>query len=431
MVSDDQQIADRVLAGLEALPHGARLLRALEGSDPAVAARGRRAPRVEGALGGVHLVGGAVRDLLRGEEPRELDLLVEPGSLGEGSWAGPAVADELKRRLDGVGHVQHDRFGTAALELRDGTAVDVATSRTERYPEPGTLPKVEPADVAADMARRDFTTNAIAVGISGDRRGAVHHAQHALEDLEARRLRVLHDASFLDDPTRLVRLARYATRLRFEVEPHTRRLAEEAVAAGAQTTAGVARMGAELLLLLGEPDPVDALLELDGLGALDPDLHFEEGILRDALLLLPEDGSRVHLLLAALARDADAKRLKSWLAGIHLRGADTVLDAARGPEELAAAMRGAAPSELHRLLHRLPPEAVALAGALGAEDEARAWLGRHRRVHLRITGDDLVRAGVPQGPEIGRRLQRALARKLDEGLDSREDELAAALGSDA
>ena len=426
----DAEIAERVLAGLEALPHGARLLGALAGESAAQArTEGRRAPRIEGPLGGVHLVGGAVRDLLRGSDPSELDLLVEPGAVGDDVWAGLALADELKRRLGGVGHV-HERFGTAAVALRDGTAIDVATSRTETYPEPGALPEVAAAGVADDMARRDFTVNAIAVGISEDRRGVVHRAPRAVEDLEVAQLRVLHDASFLDDPTRLVRLARYATRLGFGVEPHTRRLAEEAVAANAQTTAGVARMGAELLLLLAEPEPVDALVALDDLGALDPDLHVEAGTLRDALALLPEDASRTHLLLAALARGADPQRLKSWLAGIHVRGADTVLDAARDPEGLAAAMRGAAPSELHRLLHRLPPEAVALAGALGAEDEARAWLGRHRRVHLRITGDDLVRAGVPQGPEIGRRLQHALARKLDAGLATREDELAAALGSE-
>ena len=423
---DDGDIAARVLERLEALPHGARLLQALASPEGARRKEGRRAPRVDGPLGGVHLVGGAVRDLLRGERPSELDLLVEPGGLGEGLKAGPALADELKRRLDGEGHV-HERFGTAVVTLRDGTEVDVATSRTERYPRPGALPEVTAASVDADMARRDFTVNAIAVGISADTRGQVHQAPHAVEDLDAGRLRVLHDASFADDPTRLVRLVRYATRLGLMVEPHTQSLARAAVAADAPATAGVARMGSELLLLLEEPDPVAALVALDALGVTDPGLRVEPDLLRSALALLPDDGSRTHLLLAALGRHADRSRLKSWLAGIHLRGADAVLDAAAGPEALASLLRGAAPSELHRLLHRLPPEAVALAGALGAEEEARAWLERHRLVHLRITGDDLVAAGVPRGPEVGRRLEAALARKLDDGLATREDELAAAL----
>ena len=425
---DDGDIAERVLARLEALPHGARLLRALASPEGARQKEGRRAPRSGGPLGGVHLVGGAVRDLLRGDRPTELDLVVEPGALGDGLTSGPALADELKRRLDGAGQV-HERFGTAAVALRDGTEVDVATSRTERYPRPGALPVVAPAGVDEDMARRDFTVNAIAVGISADRRGQVHHAPQAVADLDAGLLRVLHDASFLDDPTRLVRMVRYATRLGLEVEPHTRALAAEAVAAGAPATAGVARMGAELLLLLAEPDPVAALIALDELGVTDPDLRVEPEVLRRALALLPGDGSRTSLLLAALAREADPGRLKRWLAGIHLRGADAALAAARDPAGLASAMRGGSPSELHRVLHRLPPEAVALAGALGAEDEARAWLDHHRRVQLRITGDDLVAAGIPRGPEIGRRLQVALERKLDEGLATREDELAAALAS--
>jgi len=417
---------------LAALPHGARLLGAL--AEPHAVTRrteGRRAPGVDGPLTGVHLVGGAVRDLLRGGAPPvELDLVAERD--------GPAVADELRRRLDGVGHV-HERFGTASVMLRDGTRIDVATARAETYPRPGALPEVTVGvTLAEDLARRDFTVNAIAVGLSPDRRGAVHAAPHALEDLAGRRLRVLHDRSFVDDPTRLLRLVRYAARLGFAVEEGTAALARAAFAAGAPGSAGVARISAELRLLLAEADPVAALEELVALAGdarpdavLAPDLVVEPAVLRAALALLPGDGDRVALLLAGLAWRAPSARLKGWLAAIHLPGPVAALDAARDPPGLADAMRAATtPSALHAVLARRSVEAVALAGAHGAEEAARRWLGELRHVRLDIDGADLVAAGVAPGPQLGAALRRALAAKLDGRATTREGELAAALSSD-
>jgi tRNA nucleotidyltransferase (CCA-adding enzyme) len=394
------EIADTVLRRLAELPAGERLLGVVD--------------RVEG----VHLVGGAVRDLLLGgPPPRDLDLVAE----GD----GVAVARALAARLGGEVVVVHGRFGTASL---DGVGLNVATARKESYPRPGALPEVRAGSLADDMARRDFTVNAIAVGLSPDRRGVVHHAPHALEDLDARCLRVLHDASFVDDPTRLVRLARYAARLGFSVEERTGALARDAFAAGAPATAGRARMGSELLLLLREPAPIRGLATLRSLAGdapLDPGLEVDEALLERAAALLPGDPL---VLLAAAALHVPRDRLAAWLAESHVPDAGVVLDAVDDPEGLAEAMREApSRSALWRLLRRRTAQAAALAGALGADDQARAWLDDVRRVQLAITGDDLLRQGIPQGPEIGARLEAAFARKLDEGLASREEELAAAL----
>lgn len=412
---------DDLLARLRALPAGARLLAVLDAPDAEATRGGRRAPEVAGPLAGVWLVGGAVRDLALGRSPAELDLVVEGDAR--------AVASEIGRRLDGAGRA-HELFGTHTVEA-PGLRVDVAMARTERYPRPGALPEVRAASLPEDLLRRDFTVNAIALGVSAERRGEVACAPHALQDLAAGRLRVLHDASFVDDPTRLLRLVRYAARLGFAVEPSTERLAREALAARAPETAGVARMGNELMLVLGEAVDVAvrALVRLRELGG-GAELVIDADVMRRAAGLLPDGECHVRVLLAALARRIERARLAAWLAGMHLRRADAavVLDAADDPEGLAAAMRAAArPSELAVLLRRRSVEAVALAGALGAEEAARRWLGDLRRVGLRITGSELIAAGVPQGPEIGRRLDAALARKLDEGLATREDELAAAL----
>jgi tRNA nucleotidyltransferase (CCA-adding enzyme) len=382
------------------------------------------------AYDGVHLVGGAVRDLLRSERPRELDVVVE---------------GEIERLLQGLGGeaVIYDRFGTASVSL-GGARIDIARARRERYPQPGALPDVEPASVAEDLLRRDFTVNAIAVSLGGVQRGEVHAVDHAREDLAAGRMRVLHERSFLDDPTRLLRLARYAARLGFAVEPHTAELAGAAIAEGALGTVSGARVGAELRLALAEPDPLAALAELDRLGvlrALHPRLRLEPALLRGALGLLPTDDGRPDLLLLAglvlpLALRADDEpraEIAALLDRMEFPAADrdrVATAAATVPrlvDELPAATR---PARLRALALAVPLEAVALAGAISAPaaETARRWLEELRHVRLRIDGDDLLAAGIPQGPEIGRRLDAALDRKLDGELTGeRETELKAAL----
>src|SRR3954451_10125062 len=191
----------------------------------------------------VSVVGGAVRDVLLGLTPHELDFVVEGDAV--------AVARRAAERLGGRVTV-HERFGTATVEASDAT-FDLAGSRRERYERPGALPDVElGASLPEDLARRDFTVNAIALHLAD---GELIYHDGACEDLEAGVLRVLHDGSFRDDPTRLLRLARYAARLAFSAEPRTDQLAAEAVAGGALDTVTGARLGAELGLLLGEPEP--------------------------------------------------------------------------------------------------------------------------------------------------------------------------------
>jgi tRNA nucleotidyltransferase (CCA-adding enzyme) len=352
---------------------------------------------------GVWVVGGAVRDALLGREPRELDLVVE----------GDAVA--LARRLGGVRAV-HERFGTAVLE-----GADLAAARRETYAAPGALPDVElGATVPEDLARRDFTVNALAVRLA-DGEGAAWAG--ALEDLEVGRLRVLHDRSFLDDPTRVLRLARYAARLGFAPDEHTAALARAAIAGGALDTVTGARLGAEVRLALREPLPA-ALLELarDGLGAT----VIHPAFAPDPGLALPP-GLPLAWLGAALL-DAPPGELRAALDRLGFPAAerDAVLAAARG-RELAAALRAATrPSEVAALARRRPPEALAVAAALGAGEPVRRWEDELRHVGLEIDGQDLMAAGL-SGPAVGAGLQAALAAALDGAATDREGQLRAAL----
>ena len=370
---------------------------------------GRRLLDAAAGVEGVHLVGGAVRDLLLGREPRELDVVVE-GDVGP-----------LAERL-GAQATVHERFGTATVHA-GGCRFDLAAARAESYARPGALPDVRPAAIDADLLRRDVTVNAIALELAG---GELRAVEHAHEDLAARRLRVLHEASFADDPTRLWRVARYRARLGFELEEHTAALAAQAVAAGALATVSPARIGNELRLALAEPDPVAALESAAALGLapwLEPDRERAEA----ALALLPEGEGRRDLVVLAASLAAGADEL---LERLGFGAADrAVLRAAERAPQLARAMTAAQrPSELARVLRGLPAEAVALAGAHGAHEPARRWLQELRHVALQIGGEDLLAAGVQRGPQIGRSLDAVLDMRLDGRLDrGRDAELAAAL----
>lgn len=375
--------------------------------------------RLAGWTEDLYLVGGAVRDLMLGGEPVDLDLVA------------PGRVDGLAARL-GDAIASHDRFGTASAEL-EGHRYDFARARSETYAHPGALPEVSPAGIEDDLARRDFTVNAIALGVLGPRRGELLAAAGALEDLRAGRLRVLHDASFIDDPTRLLRLSRYQSRLGFEVEPHTLQLAETAVAAGGLRGLSGERIGAEVRLLAAEPDPVAAFaalsdLRLDaaietGFGLREPELA------RAGLALLPEDGQPGTLVLGAALTGLHAGARSSLLNRLAFpaRDRDRILDAAGGPDLARRLSRARAPSEIAAAVGSAGPEAVALAGASGAAGPARQWLGRLRQVGLEISGTDLISAGVAPGPAIGRGLAAALGARLDDRAPDRETQLAVAL----
>ena len=406
----------------------------------------------------VELVGGAVRDLLLGGTPRELDVVVADDAA--------AFANELARRLNalaGQGSTErfqsssHERFRTA-LVWWDGSRIDVATRRSERYPQPGGLPEVVEGTPEEDLQRRDFTVNAIALSLGGTHRGELRTVPGALEDLSARRLRVLHDGSFIDDPTRLLRLARYRARLSFAIDEHTAGLAAAAVSARALDTVSLARIGAELRLALSEANMVAAIASIDDLGllrALPAELSFDEEAALEALAFLSEAGAdtRPDLLLLVMLLapggypiyqfidDPARGRITCLLDDLEFSATDRdlVLKAlTEGPaiaQELAWAET---PSEIHETVSRASLEAVALVGALAAlyaeghdnviTEAARRWLAELHSVRLQITGEDLLAAGIPEGPEIGRRLEVVLRMRLDGELpDEREAQVRAAL----
>jgi len=382
--------------------------------------------RIQGSLHdvpGAFLVGGAVRDLLREAVPRDLDVVVEGDAAAA---AGVAAA-----RLGGAA-VAHERFNTASVEAGD-LCFDIAGARRETYRDPGALPEVEPAPLREDLERRDFTVNAMAAALADADLGTLHAAPRALEDLDAQLLRVLHERSFVDDPTRLLRLVRYAARLGFGLEAQTRSLAEQAARGGALDTVSGARVGAELRLTLAEKAAGEAIglaAELGVWAGLGPGLDAGSQLTGEALAHLPP-GGREHLVrLAVACRQIPRADLRAWLADLEYTAGerDAVLAAALDAPELAGRLRSAGQSsEIAALARGRPPEALAVAAALGAEAAVACWESELRAVRLEITGEDLLAAGVPEGPAIGEGLAAALRARLDGAAAGRESQLAVAL----
>ena len=388
----------------EFLPEPGELLdrvRALPAAAPLLAAPRRPA-------GPVYLVGGAVRDLLLGGAPFDLDL----GRRGRrGGVRGVAGRDA------------HGARPLRDLDRRAGRASPTTSRRARRetYAHPGALPDVEPAPLAEDLRRRDFTVNAIAIALGGGPPGRADAAPRALEDLDARRLRVLHDRSFIDDPTRLFRLARYAGRLGFEIEPHTRALADEAID-GRRARHGQrpARRRRAAGCSPASDDPVGALLALARARARPrraPRLRARRRGARPAARSRccradgrprpPRAGAR------GAGRPRGGAAGAARLAGVRGRGSRR--DRRRRHARRELARRSGRPPRRRR---RSPPRRAARRpswsrwpGALGPERPAREWLERLRHVRLDDRRRDLLAAGVPEGPADRPRPARGAGRE--------------------
>jgi tRNA nucleotidyltransferase (CCA-adding enzyme) len=380
---------------------------------------------------GVFLVGGAVRDVLMNEPSFDVDIAVE----GDGIAFGHALARALGGRV-----APHDKFGTAVV-VHQGGRVDVATTRTEFYDYPGALPAVEQATIRQDLYRRDFTINAMAVSLKGEDFGRLVDYFGGLRDLERGVIRVLHNLSFIDDPTRIFRAIRYENRYGFRMDTHTLALARACVEMELVGELSSARLRDELQALLSEEEIGDSLRRLAELGvdrAIHPHLAAGEeaaALVREVDELrrrLAPEAPTWRVRLAVLARRLPPDELYEWFERLKLRrrDADRIADAvtvAPRLRELAAVT--AEPAALRELIRPHDPDGALLA-LTGAEGAAREGLLRYfeelRRVRLEISGGDLVELGLTESPRVGAVLDELLRRKVNGELDGRAAELEAA-----
>ncbi|MBJ7457016.1 MAG: CCA tRNA nucleotidyltransferase [Thermoleophilia bacterium] len=361
--------------------------------------------------GDVSAVGGVVRDALAGlGHGPDLDLVVEGDAVAEAARIGRALGARV---------VAHPRFGTAHIELPHGGHVDLVSARTETYAAPGALPTVGPGSLLDDLARRDFTVNAMALGLCGTRAGELIDPHDGAADLAAGLLRAVRADTFVEDPSRLVRAARYAARLDLALAPGT-----EAAARAVAPVLGLgsARIAEELRRVLDEDGATGAL-----------------ALLRDLGVPWVREGARVAIAaLEAAAAHPGAPAVPVWalrlgggveadaVAGAALPGWARAIaaEAAAGAGLAERLSQAAAPSEIDRMLRAVPPATAIGALAAGAPAVAGWWASDRAPS---VTGADLVRAGVAPGPAIGRALAEVRAALLDGRVDDHDAQLALAL----
>lgn len=416
--------AQKFLGSVETLlPEYAR--DALRRLGEVAAERGQRA----------HVVGGFVRDMLLGRRNLDLDIVVE----GDGVAFAESAAHALGARVR-----VHRRFGTAVLVLSREFHIDIASSRSEYYTKPGALPTVERSTLRQDLFRRDFTINAMAACIDPDCFGQLADPFGGLRDLEHGIVRVLHGLSFIDDPTRVLRAARFEERYGFRMDASTEELARRAVAMHVLGEVSGARIREELIDILEEEHPEQVLARLHVLGALDElaPVDADAAALPAAMegthlavmhlsKMLSRPLRRRVALTAAFATIGTPSACERWLRH-HRFGREysevALAVASRSHTVLRTLQdrRGMRDSRLYRLLQTLPPEALAVLWAR-VDDLGRARIDRYAgtlaSIRPAVSGRDLIEMGMEPSEAFTAILARALDDRLDGRAVGREAEL--------
>jgi len=378
------------------------------------------------------LVGGPVRDMLLCRPSPDLDVSVEAHC----REIGAALARELGGKF-----VYHSRFLTGSVLLADSDlasrssslappCIDLAQTRTETYARPAMLPTVKPASIEADLCRRDFSINAIACDITPPDFGRLIDPCSGRKDTKQRLIRVLHDQSFLDDPTRAFRAIRFAVRLGFEIEPDTLKLMRSCIRERLPGLLTPERILYELKLICAEPLAVqtfEAVLKEGLLASCFPGSTF--AINRSSFIAslhrlgLSSAGPDL-LYLFVLSRLPLAERFP--ITRIERDSVAAVAAFGRIRARLARTRR---PSAVYRLLKPLPTPALELVRRLEPRPVAGnicRYLDDFSQTRLRLTGNDLRRLGLRPGPEYRRVLDKVRYARLDGKISSAEDEFALA-----
>lgn len=396
------------------------------------------------------LVGGFVRDLLVAEKNYDLDIVVDKDAI--------AFATQLANILDGA-LVPHAKFGTATVvkpwpqwlgepfRSDDKFKIDVATARREEYAEPGSLPKVSFSDIKNDLYRRDFTINAMALCINKERFGDFVDFFGGLEDLEKGLIRVLHDKSFLDDPTRIFRAVRFEKRFGFKVEHHTEYLIKHALRREMFGRTENQRIRDELIRMLSEPTALESILrmkELNELRFIHPNLKLSRSFrsrFRNIGMELDWYRSSVPgkrkldlwlinfmILISELSLPETKDVLKRF---VFNKSSTTRVERCKAFSvaaiEKLSENRELKPSRIWEILIKFSHESLLYMLSEGineqAEERIRSFLKKYSTVKLCVSGADIKNMGVVPGPVYRKTLSDVLRAKLDGMVSGRKEEL--------
>ncbi len=381
----------------------------------------------------VYMVGGFVRDLIMNHKNLDIDIVVE----GSGEEFAKEAAKTLIGRL-----TYHEKFATAVIILPDGFRVDVATARTEFYEHPAALPQVELGSIRQDLFRRDFTINAMAISIRTKSFGELLDYFGGEDDIADRKIEVLHELSFIDDPTRIFRAVRFEQRYGFQMSNDTEKLIVSAVKMELIGRLTGVRIRDEIVALLNEPAPWQPLKRLEELGvliSLNDKLKVDKPIetrLREVSKALAHFRTLIRhpfrrwlVFLMGFVERIPSQELDVFFRTLKLRKEDCEI-ALSGLEKTPGILKALVKHDLtnsaiYVILRELPEETVFYVYAR-APKLASNYIERYfniRGTRIDVTGNDLIEMGQKPSLEFSKVLDRLLMAKIDGHVYSREEQL--------
>ena len=393
----------------------------------------------------VYLVGGFVRDLLIGIDNLDMDVTVE----------GDAIFfTERFVELYGGRVRSHKKFGTAVLILHDDRKIDVASTRLEYYDSPGVLPTVERASLRHDLYRRDFTVNTLAICINGNRFGQLTDHFGGQQDIQERVVRVLHNLSFVEDPTRVFRAIRFEQRLGFHIAPHTENLMQSAVRMNLLEKLGGERLLSELVQIMREKEPIAAITRMASFGLL-PYIHpglklvaATERVLRETgqvmawlrLLYLEEKCEPWQVYLLALCDALSPQEFHDVSVRLAIPGrlalrlcsqrhlVFSTLNAVKRRLKQPAEVQN---SQIYSWFSGLSLEMLSYLAARASSEQIRRFVSLYltilRTIVPVLNGEDLRELGLEPGPLFRRMKNRLLQARLNGEVSNRDEEVALVL----
>lgn len=384
-----------------------------------------------------YLVGGFVRDLFLGAANFDVDLVIEGDAI--------VFAKELSERLS-LHVLTHKRFGTATLSGLSGFKADFASARSERYEKPAALPIVAPGLIQDDLARRDFTINAMAISINASEFGRVVDFCGGLDDLKKGVVRALHSLSFIDDPTRILRAVRFEQRFDFKIERETFRWIRQACRRRMLQIVQKHRLRDELVLLFKEPAPLRSLRRLSdlcGFSFVAPALRFRRSWLRE----FHETARKISWCRERLAHRRHIEPYAMYLAlffyalplkeikkamldfAFHKGESSRALSLKENFPKIDKDLKQAVvrPSTVFRLLEPLSYEVILLCDVLSRHPRVsrriEEFLFVHNGSRPHTRGEDLKGLGVPPGPHFKKILEEIQFARIDGKVRDKEEEL--------
>jgi tRNA nucleotidyltransferase (CCA-adding enzyme) len=377
-----------------------------------------------------YLVGGIVRDIILNVRSLDIDL-VSDGAI---TW----VPEIMKNRS--VKKIIRSQFSTVKVLFTKGFIFDIARARKETYPAPASLPVIEPGSLVEDSARRDFTINTLLMDISETRFGLIRDFCGGIADLQDGIIRVLHERSFVDDPTRIFRAVKFKHRLAFRFDQQTARLMNSAIRRRFIQKLTPQRIRREFFLMLGEETWDLAVKDLKrmeilkqmGLYSQKPNRIIKKlkAAELEGTLLFPS--SELTRLLSVTAPSSKAEILRfSSRTGLRKTESSLLLSVLGGRKDTLRELSkpGVSNSHVFALLEDIPDEGLHflfLIASKRARKRIRLYAKKLKATRLLITGNDLKKIGIKEGPSYSRILRMVLMEKLDGKTGSKKAELASA-----